>query len=318
MFYGPSGAGKKTRISCTLRQIFGPGVEKLKIDQRVFLSPSRRKLEINLVQSNYHIEITPSEAGNYDRVVIQEILKEIAQTQQVDLNAKQRFKVVVINEADSLSRDAQAALRRTMEKYMSNMRIILCANSTGRLIAPIKSRCLLIRVAAPNTEEMATVLHFVAHREQLKIPDDILTQIIEDANGNMRKAILVMEALRMQSPDLTGSLTIAKPDWETYCHKVADLIVTAQSPARVMEVRSKFYELLSHCIPPTTILKTVAERVVERVDESLRPEIMHWAAFYETRMRIGNKKIYHLEAWVVKVMSLYKHFFYGFDMNDFD
>ena len=161
---------------------------------------------------------------------------------------------------------------------------------------------------------MATVLRFVAHQEQLKIPDAVLKQIIEDANGNMRKAILVMEALRMQSwvwcllvyivlklsirSDFTGSLAIAKPDWETYCHKVADLIVTAQSPARIMEVRSKFYELLSHCIPPTTILKvfqpswlsvlkywhtpiqTVAERVVERVDESLKPEIMHWAAFY--------------------------------------
>ena len=103
-------------------------------------------------------------------MVIQEILKEIAQTQQVDLNAKQRFKgerlffrnehflmfraVVVINEADSLSRDAQAALRRTMEKYMSNMRIILCANSTSKLIAPIKSRCLLMRVAAPSMEEV--------------------------------------------------------------------------------------------------------------------------------------------------------------------
>lgn len=62
--------------------------------------------------------------------------------------------VVVINEADSLSRDAQAALRRTMEKYMSNMRIILCANSTSRLIAPIKSRCLLMRVAAPSEDEV--------------------------------------------------------------------------------------------------------------------------------------------------------------------
>lgn len=62
--------------------------------------------------------------------------------------------MVIINEADSLSRDAQAALRRTMEKYMSNMRIILCANSTSRLIAPIKSRCLLIRVAAPSAEEV--------------------------------------------------------------------------------------------------------------------------------------------------------------------
>lgn len=56
-------------------------------------------------------------------------------------------------------------------------------------------------------------------------------------------------------PDFSGSLTIAKPDWETYCHKVADLIVQDQSPARVMEVRAKFYELLSHCIPPTVILK---------------------------------------------------------------
>ncbi|KAF9450079.1 P-loop containing nucleoside triphosphate hydrolase protein [Macrolepiota fuliginosa MF-IS2] len=318
LFYGPSGAGKKTRIACTLREIFGPGVEKLKIDQRVFLSPSRRKLEINLVQSNYHIEITPSEAGNYDRVVIQEILKEIAQTQQVDLNAKQRFKVVVINEADSLSRDAQAALRRTMEKYMSNMRIILCANSTSRLIAPIKSRCLLMRVAAPDSEEMTSVLLHVAKKENLNMPEEAIEKIVEDSSGNLRKALLVMEALKMQSPNLTGSLSIAKPDWETYCHKVADLIVGEQSPARVMEVRTKFYELLSHCIPPTVILKTVAERVVERVDESLKADIMHWAAFYETRMRIGNKKIFHLEAWAVKVMSLYKHFFFDIDMSSFD
>ncbi|KIJ94230.1 hypothetical protein K443DRAFT_683965 [Laccaria amethystina LaAM-08-1] len=306
LFYGPSGAGKKTRITCTLRQLFGNGVEKLKIDQRIFLSPSKRKLEINIVQSNFHIEITPSEAGNYDRLVIQELLKEIAQTQQVDLNAKQRFKVVIINEADSLSRDAQAALRRTMEKYMSNMRIILCANSTSKLIAPIKSRCLLMRVPAPSPEEMLNVLELVARRAGFDLPPEAGMKIVDDCGGNMRKAILVLEALKMQSPDLTGPLTIAKPDWETYCHKVADLIVSEQSPARVMEVRAKFYELLSHCIPPTVILKTVAERVVEKVDESLKADVMHWAAFYEVRMRIGSKKIFHLEAWAVKVMSLYK------------
>lgn len=57
------------------------------------------------------------------------------------------------------------------------------------------------------------------------------------------------------SPDMTGDLSIAKPDWESYCQKVADLIVAEQSPARVLEVRTKLYELLSHCIPPTVILK---------------------------------------------------------------
>lgn len=79
-------------------------------------------------------------------------------------------------------------------------------------------------------------------------------------------------------------MTIAKPDWETYCHKVADLIVQEQSPERVLVVRAKLYELLSHCIPATVILKTVADRVVERVDESLKADIMHWAAFYVSNL----------------------------------
>jgi replication factor C subunit 3/5 len=55
--------------------------------------------------------------------------------------------------------------------------------------------------------------------------------------------------------DLTGPLDIAKPDWESYCFKVADMILQEQTPARVMEVRTKLYELLSHCIPPTIIIK---------------------------------------------------------------
>jgi replication factor C subunit 3/5 len=108
--------------------------------------------------------------------------------------------VVIINEADTLSRDAQAALRRTMEKYMTNLRIILCANSTSRLIAPIKSRCLLIRVAAPSREDMLTVLNHVAKRAGAgSLPEDMADEIIIDANGNMRKAILVFEAMKMQS-----------------------------------------------------------------------------------------------------------------------
>lgn len=292
--------------------------------------------------------------------------------------------MVIINEADSLTRDAQAALRRTMEKYMSNMRIILCANSTSRLIAPIKSRCLLVRVAAPDENEvspvyrsrapshrlqMVEVLRSVGKKEGFDVPDKIAHDITEDANGNLRKALLVLEALKMQSSVLSSSLlipaaadrahrtdldkplAIAKPDWETYCHKVADMIVQEQSPQRVMDVRAKLYELLSHCIPPTVVLKvrpplslldaadrsqTIADHVVDQVDESLKVEIMHWAAVYEVRMRVGNKKIFHLEAWVVKVMSLYKvgsrmtmgydiadmsvfqHFFYDIDMSSFD
>lgn len=157
---------------------------------------------------------------------------------------------------------------------------------------------------------MGAVLAHVAKKERFGLPPEAAQEIVADSNGNLRKALLVLEALRMQSPDMSGPLSIAKPDWETYCNKVGDLILQEQTPERVMLVRSKFYELLAHCIPPTVILKTVADRVVENIDESLKADVMHWAAVYEVRMRVGSKKIFHLEAWVVKVMALYK-------VNDF-
>ena len=111
-------------------------------------------MDISVVSSNFHIEITPGDLGIYDRVVIQDLIKNLAQSKQLDAQAKQKFKVVVFNEADSLSRGAQAALRRTMEKYMGNMRVILCCNAISKIIAPIRSRCLMLRVSAPSSAEV--------------------------------------------------------------------------------------------------------------------------------------------------------------------
>ena len=62
--------------------------------------------------------------------------------------------VVVIHEGGSLSRDAQAGLRRTMEKYTATLRIIICCNATSNLIAPIRSRCMMVRVPAPTEAEV--------------------------------------------------------------------------------------------------------------------------------------------------------------------
>ena len=64
--------------------------------------------------------------------------------------------MVVLNEVDSLSRNAQAGLRRTMEKYTGSCRLILCCENSGRIIAPIRSRCLCIRIAAPTPLEVSS------------------------------------------------------------------------------------------------------------------------------------------------------------------
>ena len=119
-------------------------------------------------------------------------------------------------------------------------------------------------------------------------------------------------------------ITIVPPDWEVYVQQVADQIVSEQSPQRyihyatpvnprILQVRSMLYELLTHCIPPTTIIKvlhlqlsrlltrkTLAAALLLKLDEELKPQVIHWAAFYEHRIRLGSKVIFHLEAFVAK------------------
>ncbi|CAG8617618.1 12343_t:CDS:2 [Dentiscutata erythropus] len=101
--------------------------------------------------------------GIYDKIVYQELLTEIAQTQQIDVGTKQQFKVVAINEADEITHNAQAVLRCTMEKYISNLKIILCCNSTSRIIEPIRSRCMLLRVPLPSLDEIDIYLNTICN-----------------------------------------------------------------------------------------------------------------------------------------------------------
>ncbi|CDM37148.1 hypothetical protein DTO013E5_9461 [Penicillium roqueforti] len=313
LVYGPSGAGKKTRVIATLKELYGPGVEKIKIDARVFQTTSNRKLEFNIVSSVYHLEITPADVGNYDRVVVQELLKEVAQTQQVDLGAKQRFKVVVINEADHLTRDAQAALRRTMEKYSPNLRLILLANSTSNIIAPIRSRTLLVRVAAPTEADICSALHLAGKKEGWTESQVLNKRIAKESGRNLRRALLMFESIYAQNEKVTDKTLIPPPDWEALVALTADEIMAERSPARLLQVRARLYDLLTHCIPPTTILKTLTFKLVARVDDALKPEVIKWSAFYEHRIKLGSKIIFHLEAFVAKFMRIYESYLMGMD-----
>ncbi|KAK0747650.1 P-loop containing nucleoside triphosphate hydrolase protein [Apiosordaria backusii] len=314
LFYGPSGAGKKTRIVATLKELYGPGVEKIKIDARVFQTSSNRKLEFNIVASVYHLEITPSDVGNYDRVVIQDLLKEVAQTQQVDQSARQRFKVVVINEADHLTRDAQAALRRTMEKYSPNLRLILVGESTAGIISPIRSRCLLVRVARPTVGEVKGVLRGSCEREGWGVREGLLERVAKESGRNLRKALLILEAVYAQNEKVTDTTPIPPPDWEGLIEQIAQEIMAEHTPARILQVRSKLYDLLTHCIPPTTILKTLTFKLMPLIDDALKPEVIKWSAFYEHRIKTGTKVIFHLEAFVAKFMRILEMYLMSMDM----
>ena len=95
----------------------------------------------------------------------------------------------------------------------------------------------------------------MATKEKFQLPDDVSSQISRESNGNIRKAILMLEAMKMQSPTLDEGIEVAKPDWLLYSQNIAKEIVKKPSPENLLNVRGKLFELMTHCIPPTLILK---------------------------------------------------------------
>ncbi|KYQ93418.1 replication factor C subunit [Tieghemostelium lacteum] len=306
LVYGPTGAGKKTRILAILKEIYGPNALKIKIEHKSFKHPtSSKNIDVTMISSQFHIEINPGEAGTNDRLVIQTIIKEIAQSPPIDTAYFGSFKIVVLNEVDKLSKDAQHALRRTMEKSSSVCRLIMCCESTAKVIDPIKSRCLGIRIPAPTTSEMEKVLTKVAKAEKFDIPPKLMTNLITHANGNLRYALLLLEAHKAKGyPFQTCDLY--QLDWEKYISMISGEITTDQTPEKLSSIRAKLYELIGHCIPPELIIKNLALELIKVVDQSVKFEIIYWASFYEHRMQLGSKPIFHLEAFVAKSMSLIK------------
>ncbi|CAB1114662.1 unnamed protein product [Ectocarpus sp. CCAP 1310/34] len=316
LFYGPAGSGKKTRVLALLKRIYGPGAERVRLEHRSFKTPSNRVVELTTVASNYHIEMSPGDAGIYDRYVVQDIIKEIAQSRSIsasmggggsdDKKSKIGHKVVVLVGVDRLTKQAQAGLRRTMERYTSSCRLILLCHSPSKVIEPVRSRCLGVRVPAPSESEVCSVLTSVCRKESLTLPPALAARVAKASKRNLRRAVLMIEACRVQQYPFSEDQEVQMTDWENYITQLAREVVLEQSPRRLLEAREKLYELLTNCIPADVILKTLTRELVKNLDCKLWGEVFKWAAFYEHRLHMGSKEILHLEAFVAKFMSIYK------------
>ena len=93
-------------------------------------------------------------------------------------------------------------------------------------------------------------------------------------------------------------------------------MIREHTPQQILNIRAKLYDLLTHCIPATTVLKTLTWKLMPKIDDSLKAEIVKWAAFYEHRIRTGTKVIFHLEAFVAKFMRISESFMMGIDFDD--
>lgn len=315
LFYGPTGAGKKTLIMGLLRQIYGTPVERLKVETKPWKIelPSRNlELELTTVSSNYHVEINPSDAGNNDRYIVQEIIKEIARSRPVDTNSKKGFKVLVLSEVDRMSKEAQHSLRRTMEKYSAACRLVLCCNNASRVIEPVRSRCLCVRVGAPSALEIVEVLHVVAKKENLALPEELASRIAASSGRDLRRALLAFEVARVQQYPFSDNQAISLADWELYIQEIVSDCLKEQTPKMLFVVRGKLYELLINCIPPEIIFKRMLTEFLRKTDDCLRHKVVSSAAKFEHRLQQGSKPIFHLEAFLARVMSEYKQWSMSF------
>ena len=175
---------------------------------------------------------------------MQELIKEIASSAPIitapkdgSAAAPPAFKVVVLNEVERLSKPAQHGLRRTMEKYSATCRLILVCNNPCKVIAPIRSRCLCFRIAAPSHEEIASVLQSVATKEGLKLPHELAMRISASCERNLRRSILTLEACKVQQYPFSDSQPVQLPDWQLFINAIADEVLFEQSPKQLLKAR---------------------------------------------------------------------------------
>merc|ERR1712233_234746 len=273
LIWGANGAGKKTRINCILRELYGAGAEKLRLERHEFETASKKKIEIHSCASNFHIEICPADAGFHDRIVIQELVKQVAGTGQ--------FKVIVITEAYRLSKDAQHALRRTMEKFTAHCRLILVSESISKLIPALRSRCLGIRIQAPSEAVIKEIISKTCDEEDFEMTDDQMERIAKLSGRNLRKALLMSEVCKVKG------ITKGNPpeyDWETYLNETARMILEQQTPNQILVVRSRLYELLVRLIPTNVIFNRLLEHLNKACpDSTMKCRLAKTAAEFEHR-----------------------------------
>jgi replication factor C small subunit len=164
LFSGPAGVGKTTTAANIARAVYGD-------DWR----------------GNF-LELNASDERGID--VVRDRIKNFARASF----GGHDFRIIFLDEADSLTDDAQSALRRTMEQFSDNTRFILSCNYSSKIIDPIQSRCAVFRFTPLSDEAIAAQVREIAETEGIELTDDGLDALVYAAGGDMRRAINSLQA----------------------------------------------------------------------------------------------------------------------------
>jgi len=167
LFAGPPGVGKTATAHAFARDLFGP----------------------NYIENGYFLEINASDERGIQ--TIREKVKMFAR--QIPMG-EYSFKILFLDESDQLTDDAQHAFRRVMEQFSVTCRFILAANYSNRIIEPIQSRCAVFRFKPLSKIHVIQYLKRIADNEGLEVDDQAYEVIYDFSEGDMRKAINILQA----------------------------------------------------------------------------------------------------------------------------
>tara|TARA_Y100000591_G_scaffold172787_1_gene149190 strand:+ start:1838 stop:2815 length:978 start_codon:yes stop_codon:yes gene_type:complete len=177
LFHGNSGVGKTSTINAISEYLYGKN--KVFMVMRLDASDDRG---INSVR---------------------EEIKGFAEKMTI---SNKGVKLIILDEADSMTFDAQFALRRIIEKYSDNTRFCLICNYENKIIKPIKSRCVDIRFYPIDREIIIDKLKDICNKENIKYTKNGIETIAKLSNGDMRKAINILQSLHSLSDVIKSSV----------------------------------------------------------------------------------------------------------------
>jgi replication factor C small subunit len=257
-----------------------------------------------LYGKNWHQNILSLNASDERGIdIIRGKVKDFARTKPFgDVN----FRIVLLDEADALTQEAQQALRRTMESFTSVSRFILIGNFSSKIIEPIQSRCAVFRFKTLNESDIKKFIARIVEGEKLKISDEAINAVIYLSEGDLRKVANLLQTAAVLSEKITEDVVYdvasqAKPD------DVKNMLQAA--------IRGKFEEarkmlqnmLLRQGLAGSDVIREIHRQIYSLdLTEEEKVQLIEKTGEYEFRLSEGSSDLIQLEALLAQFLLLKK------------
>jgi len=270
LFSGSAGVGKTTTAICISREILGD------------------------VWKDYTLELNASDERGIN--MVRERVKKFSRF--AGLGSQIPFKIIILDEADEMTSDAQTALRRIIEDTAKFCRFILIANNISKIIDPIQSRCAVFKFTRISENEIIEQLKIISQKEKIKVDENGLKEITNYAGGDMRHAINLLQAVA-SAGDITQA-SVKSSAGLTKTTDVSDVLKLAVS-GKIQDARNKMIELIKvYGMSESDFLKYINQSLFEQKSENLE-EMSQIIAKYDYRVLSGANSEIQLSAMLAEL-----------------